>query len=135
MPGAIGIMKRAYQALHPDQEITSAQFEKLMKDGKIYKDISCFNIKKNNPDWFSKKCKSCIKEYDKLRYSLNSEIIRERNKLFYDNNKDFDGRVISNINEFESYGVKIPDLEQKIYCCDPITIMSEVRLLIGNNKL
>lgn len=35
LPGAIGIMKRAYQALHPEQQITSAQFEKLMKDGKI----------------------------------------------------------------------------------------------------
>ncbi len=53
----------------------------------------------------------------------------------YDNNKDFDGRVICNINDFESYGVKIPNLNQKIYCCDPIKIISEVRLLIGNNKL
>ena len=53
----------------------------------------------------------------------------------YDNNKDFDGRLISNILDFESYGIPIPDLDKQIYCADPIIFLSEVRLLIGNNQL
>lgn len=53
----------------------------------------------------------------------------------YDNNKLFDGRVIKNITDFNLYGVPIPDDNIKIYCCKPLTILSEVRLLIGNNKL
>lgn len=35
LPGAIGIMTRAYQKLHPELKITEASFAKLMKDGKI----------------------------------------------------------------------------------------------------
>jgi tape measure domain-containing protein len=35
LPGAIDIMQRAYQKLHPEQKITSEQFEKLMENGKI----------------------------------------------------------------------------------------------------
>jgi len=35
LPGAIGIMQRAYQKLHPEQEVTSRFFQKLMKDGKL----------------------------------------------------------------------------------------------------
>jgi hypothetical protein len=53
----------------------------------------------------------------------------------YENNKEFDGRVIKNISDFELYGVNIPDDNLKIYCCKPLIILSEVRLLIGNNKL
>ena len=53
----------------------------------------------------------------------------------YNNNKEFDGRVITNMSDFELYGVKIPNLNTKIYCCDPIIFLSEVRLLIGSNKL
>lgn len=53
----------------------------------------------------------------------------------FDNNKAFDGRVITDIREFEDYGVPIPSSETKIYCCDPVVFLSEVRLLIGNGKL
>lgn len=53
----------------------------------------------------------------------------------YDNNKEFDGRVISDISDFKLYGVEVPDLTSKIYCCEPVRFLSEVRLLVGNNKL
>lgn len=51
------------------------------------------------------------------------------------NNKEFDGRVIDKITDFELYGVKIPTESTEIYCCQPIIFLSEVRLLIGNGKL
>lgn len=70
-----------------------------------------------------------VKEFDDKFRGINKFIKP------YDNNKDFDGRVVNNISDFELYGVKIPELNKKIYCCDPIVFLSEVRLLIGNNKL
>lgn len=51
------------------------------------------------------------------------------------NDKNFDGCVISNINDFEEHGYSAPNLDQLVYSCEPIEILSEVRLLIGNNKL
>jgi hypothetical protein len=73
--------------------------------------------------------KMSLAEFDK-KYQGTIKFIKP-----YDNNKDFDGRLISNITDFESYGIQIPNLNKQIYCADPILFLSEVRLLIGNNKL
>ena len=51
------------------------------------------------------------------------------------NNKDFDGRVITNIDEFTEYHISMPRSEQLIYTSEPLQILSEIRLLIGDNKL
>ena len=51
------------------------------------------------------------------------------------NDKDFSGRVIETFNDFENYGVEIPNTNQMVYSCEPVEFISEIRLLIGNNKL
>jgi hypothetical protein len=51
------------------------------------------------------------------------------------NNKDFDGRVISSVYDFNDYCIPIPKLDQYVYSCEPVVFISEVRLLIGNNQL
>ena len=52
-----------------------------------------------------------------------------------ENNKLFDGQIISSIDDFTDYGIKIPDNNSLVYSCKPIKILSEVRLLIGNGKI
>ena len=51
------------------------------------------------------------------------------------NNKSFDGRLVKDLSDFTDFCIDIPDDDLEIYVIDPIKIISEVRLLIGNNKL
>ena len=51
------------------------------------------------------------------------------------NDKYFDGRLINNLTDFELYGVDIPEDNLMIYCCEPMDIIAEVRLLVGNHKI
>lgn len=51
------------------------------------------------------------------------------------NDKSIDGKVIAYANEYDSYGMETPDPEADVYVCEPLTILSKQRLLIGGGKL
>lgn len=51
------------------------------------------------------------------------------------NNKLFDGKVVKDLTDFTDFCIDIPEDNTEIYVTDPIKILCEVRLLIGNNKL
>ena len=53
----------------------------------------------------------------------------------FSNNKDFDGTVIQYKNDFNNHYIKIPNDDTYIYTTPILNIKTEVRLLIGNNKL
>lgn len=54
----------------------------------LIKDQSSFHKHKGFVDGYNTKCKSCVKSYNALRYSLNKEIINKRNREWELNNKD-----------------------------------------------
>lgn len=51
------------------------------------------------------------------------------------NDKSFDGKVISCIDDFEMYGESKPNEDTIVYTSEVVKFVSEVRLLIGNGKL
>jgi hypothetical protein len=53
----------------------------------------------------------------------------------FKNNKEFDGFIIKGVNDFTDRCVPVPSDTTEIYTCEPLVILSEVRLLIGNHKL
>lgn len=55
----------------------------------IFKSIDNFNIKQKNSDWLSKKCKSCTKEYDKIRYEKNKDKIKDKCLSYRTTHKEY----------------------------------------------
>lgn len=53
----------------------------------------------------------------------------------YSNDKLFDGFVFTSIDDFIGVGLELPNNNEQIYVTEPIKILTEMRLLIGNNKL
>jgi len=51
------------------------------------------------------------------------------------NNKLFDGKVITSMDDFEMFGETAPSLDTYVYRSDVVEILSEARLLIGNGRL
>lgn len=51
------------------------------------------------------------------------------------NKKDFDGRVLSSLDDYEACGLTCPSLDTMVYHCQPFTFICEYRVLIGNNKV
>lgn len=52
------------------------------------KELTEFNKKKSSKDGYMNKCKSCVTKYNKLYYSNNIEIFKERNIIYTINNKN-----------------------------------------------
>lgn len=51
------------------------------------------------------------------------------------NDKSFEGRVICDESDFHDRGIPVPADSTVVYTCEPVQFLSEVRLLVGNERV
>ena len=62
----------------------------------LEKEISCFNKSSKSKDGHQVRCKTCVSEYNKLRYLNNPNIVKERAKNWKENNLERRKEIANN---------------------------------------
>jgi hypothetical protein len=77
------------------------------------------------------------REIDRMTFGELMEKYKGKPKFIkpINNDKSFDGRIFTGINDFTDFCQDVPENDTMIYVTEPITILLEARLLVGNNKL